>query len=116
MLFNVLIEPQDQFQAWAQGAVAAQEKKENQCRTAQNGVLAIAAQNIKFDTACMQTAANQPFKIDFDNKDAGTPHNVAIYTNSSLAQNLFRGAIVTGVSRGDVQCPSAARGDVLLPL
>jgi plastocyanin len=91
--------PPAQFQTWARTAVAAQEKKENQCRTAQNGVLTIAAQNIKFDTACMQTAANQPFKIDFDNKDAGTPHNVAIYDNSSLAQNLFRGAIVTGVSK-----------------
>jgi cytochrome c oxidase subunit 2 len=99
MLFTVVIEGQQQFQTWAQGATAAQDKKENQCRTAQNGVLTIAAQNIKFDTACMQTAANQPFKIDFDNKDAGTPHNVAIYDNSSLAQNLFRGAIVTGVTQ-----------------
>jgi cytochrome c oxidase subunit 2 len=99
MLFNVLIETPAQFQTWAQAATAAQDKKENECRTAQSGVLTIAAQNIKFDTACMQTAANQPFKIDFDNKDAGTPHNVAIFTNSSLAQNLFRGAIITGVSK-----------------
>jgi cytochrome c oxidase subunit 2 len=99
MLFNVLIEPQDQFDAWARDALVAQEKKENQCRTAQNGVLTIAAQNIKFDTDCMQTTAGQPFKIDFDNKDAGTQHNVAIYDNSSLAQNLFRGALVTGVTQ-----------------
>ena len=63
------------------------------------GNLDRAAQNIKFDTACMQAAANQPFKIDFDNKDAGTPHNVAIFDNSTLAQNLFRGAIITGVSQ-----------------
>jgi cytochrome c oxidase subunit 2 len=96
MLFNVLIQTPAQFQAWAQVATAAQDKKENLCRTAQSGVVTIAAQNIKFDTACMQTAADQPFKIDFDNKDAGTPHNVAIYKDSSLVQNLFRGAIVTG--------------------
>jgi cytochrome c oxidase subunit II len=96
MLFNVVIQSQAQFQVWAQGALAAQEKKENECTTGTDGVLSIAAQNIKFDTACMQTAAGQPFKIDFDNKDAGTPHNVAIYTNPSATQNLFRGAIVTG--------------------
>jgi cytochrome c oxidase subunit II len=99
MLFNVVIETPAQFQTWATAATAAQDKKENQCRTAQNGALTIAAKGIKFDTDCMQTTANQPFKIDFDNQDAGTPHNVAIFTNSSLAQNLFRGTIVTGVTK-----------------
>jgi cytochrome c oxidase subunit II len=96
MLFNVVIEPRDQFDAWAQTALADQTKIENQCSAATDGVLAIAAQNIKFDKTCMQVPAGQPFKIDFDNKDAGTPHNVAIYTNPSATQNLFRGAIVTG--------------------
>jgi cytochrome c oxidase subunit 2 len=96
MLFTVKIEPKDQFDAWAQQALVAQEKQENQCRTEQDGALSIVAQNIKFDTSCMQAAAGQPFKIDFDNKDAGTSHNVAIYTDSSLTQNLFRGALETG--------------------
>jgi cytochrome c oxidase subunit 2 len=110
MLFTVLIEPQAQFQVWAQGAVAAQEKKENQCRTATDGVLSIAAQNIKYDTSCMQTTAGQPFKIAFDNKDAGTPHNVAIYTNPSATQNLFRGTIVTGPKEITYSVPALDAG------
>jgi plastocyanin len=99
MLFNVLIEPQDQFTAWARQAVAAQEQKENQCRAAQNGVLSIVAHGIHFDTSCLQAPAGQPFKISFDNKDAGIPHNVAIFTDASTTDNLFRGAIVTGVTQ-----------------
>ena len=99
MLFNVLIEPQDQFTAWAQQAVAAQEQKENQCRTAQNGVLSLTAQGIHFDTSCLQAPAGQPFKIAFDNKDAGIPHNVAIFTDETTTDNLFRGTIVTGVAQ-----------------
>jgi cytochrome c oxidase subunit II len=96
MLFTVVIQTPQAFQSWTRAALVAQTRRENQCSTAKAGVLAIAAQNIKFDKTCMQVSAGQPFKIDFDNKDAGTPHNVAIYTDSSTTQSLFRGAIVTG--------------------
>jgi cytochrome c oxidase subunit II len=96
MLFTVKVIPKAQFDAWARQALAAQQKKENQCRTASNGVLQIVAQNIHFDTACMQAPAAQPFKLDFDNKDAGTQHNVAIYTDSTLSKSLFVGSLVTG--------------------
>jgi plastocyanin len=34
--------------------------------------------------------------ITFTNNDAGVPHNFALYTDSSAATNIFRGAIVTG--------------------
>jgi cytochrome c oxidase subunit 2 len=99
MLFNVVVQPQAQFQLWARAATAAQERRENQCRTETEGALHIAAKSIKFDTACMQVPAGQPFKIDFDNEDAGTPHNVSIYTDDTVTQSLFRGAIITGVQK-----------------
>jgi plastocyanin len=41
--------------------------------------------------------AGKPFEITFDNQDAGIPHNVAIYTDSSAATALFTGDVVTGV-------------------
>ena len=96
MLFTVKVVPKAQFDAWATQALAAQQKKENECRTASNGALQIAAQNVHFDTACMQAPAGQPFKIQFDNKDAGIQHNVAVFTNSTLSQKLFAGELVTG--------------------
>lgn len=42
------------------------------------GGLAVTAQGVKFDVSTLTTAADKPFKITFDNKDAGTPHDVDI--------------------------------------
>jgi plastocyanin len=40
------------------------------------GGITIAASGIKFDTATLTAAADKAFKITFDNKDAGTHHDV----------------------------------------
>jgi len=98
MLFTVKIVTPAQFVVWARAAVKQQTIVENRCRTAVNGVLTISAQNEKFDTACMQTLPGKPFKIDFDNKDSGIDHNIAIFTNASMTTNLFRGALVQGAA------------------
>lgn len=42
------------------------------------GGIAIVAQNVKFDVATLAAPADAAFKIAFDNKDAGTPHDVDI--------------------------------------
>jgi plastocyanin len=52
--------------------------------------LSIAAQNLAFDTDCLAAPAGEPFTIEFDNQDAGIPHNVAIYTDESAAEVLFQ--------------------------
>jgi len=57
--------------------------------------LQIAAQNVAYDKDCLAAPAGQAFTITFDNKDAGTPHNVNILT--SAGSSLFKGTIVTGV-------------------
>jgi plastocyanin len=57
--------------------------------------LSITAQNIAFDKECLAVPAGQPFTIDFDNQDQGTPHNVAIY-DAPGGTELFKGEIVTG--------------------
>jgi Copper binding proteins, plastocyanin/azurin family. len=54
------------------------------------------AANVAFDTNCLAVAAGKPFKIVLDNQDAGVPHNVAIYTDSSASTALFTGDLVTG--------------------
>jgi cytochrome c oxidase subunit 2 len=110
MLFTVKIVTPAQFTAWATAAAAKQTIVENRCRTAVSGVIDLSAQNEKFDTACMQSTAGQPFKIDFDNKDSGTDHNVAIFTNSSMTTTLFRGSLVTGVATVDYSVPPLPAG------
>jgi plastocyanin len=42
------------------------------------GEIKITAQNVKFDVSKVSSPAGAPFKIVFDNKDAGTPHDVDI--------------------------------------
>jgi plastocyanin len=58
--------------------------------------VAISAKGLKFDASTLNAPANTAFTIDFDNADAGVPHNVAIYKDSSASTALFKGAIVTG--------------------
>jgi hypothetical protein len=52
--------------------------------------LSITAQNLAFDTDCLAAPAGEPFTIEFDNQDAGVPHNVAIFTDDSAAEVLFQ--------------------------
>jgi hypothetical protein len=49
-----------------------------------------------FATDCLAAPVGESFTIDFDNQDTGQQHNVAIYTDDTLAENLFRGEIITG--------------------
>jgi plastocyanin len=52
-------------------------------------VLRISATNSVFDPKQLSAPASAPFKIAFTNNDAGVPHNVSIYTNSSASKALF---------------------------
>ncbi len=39
--------------------------------------------------------------VHFDNKDSGIPHNFAVYTDSSAANKIFVGNIITGPATMD---------------
>jgi plastocyanin len=81
------------------------------CTKPQNGVITIVAQNIAFDTDCIEVPAGQPFTIAFDNKDAGVPHNVAGYPSSTeLTNPLFQGEIITGPATADYKVPALDAG------
>lgn len=58
-------------------------------------VLSIVAQGLAFDKDCLAAEAGQPFTIEFDNQDADTPHNVAIYTEPG-GESLFEGELFPG--------------------
>ena len=60
------------------------------------GGLTVVAQNIAFDTQTIELPPDTVATITFDNRDAGTPHNISIYSDESLGETLFQGEIVTG--------------------
>ena len=46
---------------------------------AEGATVKISAKGIAYQESAISAAAGQPFKIEFENEDAGTPHNVAIH-------------------------------------
>ncbi|MGH2658126.1 MAG: cupredoxin domain-containing protein, partial [Actinomycetota bacterium] len=60
-------------------------------------VVALSASDIAFDQTSFTVPAGAPFVIDFDNRDAGTQHNVQIFDNPDFTGSpLFEGDLVTG--------------------
>jgi len=59
----------------------------------------ITAKSIAYEQTAITAKADTPFQIDFDNEDAGTPHNVAIHKDSPTGQEVFKGEIFAGVAK-----------------
>jgi mono/diheme cytochrome c family protein/plastocyanin len=59
-------------------------------------VLNESALNIAFEVAALSAPANTPFQIAFENKDAGTPHNIDI--KDAGGASVFKGDIFNGVA------------------
>jgi plastocyanin len=72
------------------------------------GDLQITAEQIKFSTATLSTAADKPFKIDFDNKDAGTNHDVDILDGSGT--KVFNGKDFPGPAKQTYDVPALKAG------
>src|SRR5581483_10294664 len=95
------------------GAPTSAPSPSTQCTQAQNGTVAVTASGIAFDTNCIEVPAGQPFTIAFDNKDAGIPHNIAIYPSSTQltpADALFQGEVVTGPTTTQYKVPALDAG------
>ena len=75
------------------------------------GGITVVAQNIAFDTDAIELPADAPETITFDNRDAGTPHNISIYSDSSLGEQLFKGDLVTGPATAEYQIPPLPAGE-----
>jgi len=70
----------------------------------------VVAQGLAFDTDQIALPPDAPSTIQFEDKDAGVSHNIAIYTDSSLGTNLFRGQIITGPASIDYSIPALKPG------
>jgi plastocyanin len=71
-------------------------------------LVAISALNVAFEQTSVTAPAAKPFKIAFDNKDAGTPHNVAIHDGSGA--EVFKGTVFPGVAIQTYDVPALAAG------
>ena len=73
--------------------------------------LHISAQNIAFDTDHLAAAAGQAFVLEFDNNDAGIPHNVEI--KNAGGTSMFKGQIITGPAKVSYQVPALPAGSYM---
>ena len=68
----------------------------------------VTAQNIAFTTPDVTAAAGKAFVIDFDNQDAGTPHNIQIKDSAGAVK--FTGATFNGVATQPYSVPALDAG------
>ncbi|NLB01120.1 MAG: hypothetical protein GX837_09225 [Methanomicrobiales archaeon] len=59
----------------------------------------IGADNMAFDTDTITVPAGAEVTVNFDNRDDSVPHNVSFYTDSSAADAIFVGDLITGPDR-----------------
>jgi plastocyanin len=69
----------------------------------------IIASGIAFDVSELNLPAGEENTLPFDNRDAGIPHNVSIYTEQG-GEALFEGEIITGPAKVDYQVPALDPG------
>lgn len=73
--------------------------------------VSIVAEGILYTTTAVSAPADEPFRIDFDNRDAGIPHNVDIYDNAEFAGTpVFDGELVTGPAEITYEVPALPAG------
>ncbi|MEN6609842.1 MAG: plastocyanin/azurin family copper-binding protein [Methanoregulaceae archaeon] len=60
--------------------------------------MTLTAQNFLFDKKTITVPSGSTVVMTFINKDAGVPHNFALYTDSTATKKIFSGEIITGVN------------------
>jgi len=98
-----------EFDAWLQAQIdKAQETPAPSGSAAPPATtLELIASGIAFDQATLNAPADEPFAIDFDNRDAGIAHDVAIRNDTGL---VFNGEDVTGPGKVVDNVPPLAAG------
>jgi len=65
-------------------------------RVTEKVTVAVMAEGYSFSTETITVRAGAEVTIEFENRDDGTPHNVAVYTDSSANESIFIGEVITG--------------------
>lgn len=121
MLFEVhALTPAD-FDAWLQARIAEKAAAptpapsgapapSGQPATGAGPTLMVSAMNVAYEQTTLTAPANTPFKIEFDNKDASVPHNVAIHEGSPTGPELFKGEVFPGPAKKTYDVPALPAG------
>jgi plastocyanin len=125
MLFEVHALTPEKFDAWLADAIAtanatpapppspAPGASSQLAPSGGQGVgptLQVSAANIAYEQASLEAPANTPFSIEFENKDAGVPHNVSIHKDSASGQEVFKGDIFNGPDKRTYSVPALPAG------
>ena len=78
------------------GAIGPRKAEKKGEAAAGAGTVQVAAKDIKFDKKDLTLKANSETDVRFTNNDSGVPHDVAIFTDQSASQVIFRGDVVVG--------------------
>jgi plastocyanin len=72
--------------------------------------LTIVAKDVAFAPTELGVAAGSELDITFDNKDAGIPHNLALYAGPAFDIELFKSEIATGPVTEKLSIPGLVPG------
>jgi plastocyanin len=64
--------------------------------TSNNVTIDIVAKSFAFNTSTITVPAGANVTINFNNMDAGIPHNVAVYENRDAKMAIYVGAVING--------------------
>ena len=70
----------------------------------------ISASGVKFEQTTVTAPADTPFQISFENKDPGTPHNIALHLGDVNGAELFKGEVFAGVATRVYNVPALDAG------
>jgi plastocyanin len=73
-------------------------------------VVEISALNVQFEQKTATAPADTPFQVQFENKDAGTPHNIALRLGDVNGAELFKGEVFAGVATRVYDVPALDAG------
>jgi plastocyanin len=78
--------------------------------SANPNLVMISALGVKFEQTSATAPADTPFQVQFENKDPGTPHNVALHLGDVNGAELFKGEIFNGVATRVYDVPALDAG------
>jgi plastocyanin len=78
--------------------------------SANPNLVQISAFGVKFEQSAVTAPANTPFQVVFENKDPGTPHNVALRLGDANGAELFKGTVFNGVETRTYDVPAIDAG------
>jgi cytochrome c oxidase subunit 2 len=120
MLFTVKALTPAEYDTWVQQQTAAAQATPAPSPSSSGDAAAgatridLAAKDIAFQQTTLTAPADKPFTIQFQNDDAGVPHNVVIHAGTSITDPpLFDGEVFSGVDSRLYPIPALKAGTYL---